>query len=119
MTTSSIDINLLYFLDKKELVVHCPEFAIMGVATIPTQYTDIKEVITAAFYKKLNLRIQRFDGPSSFFDYLVSIGALQISNNKLIPLPLEQYIDALPYLQKTMEQPGASAFSLKYNLTNT
>lgn len=117
MKNPAININLLYYTEKNECIVHCPELAIMGVSRIPDTYHNIEEVVIAAFFEKLNNRIKRFPSPEAFFENLVKLG-IWVPDNNGNPLPqsLDHYKRQLPYLNDTLNHSTSDSVTLSYDL---
>lgn len=117
MKNLSININLLYYTEKNECVIHCPELAIMGVSQMPDSYQNIEEVIIEAFFEKLNNRIKRFPSPEAFFENLIKLGVWGLDNNgNPIPHSLDYYRRQLPYLNDTLNHSTSGSVSLSYDL---
>lgn len=117
MANKNFTINILYYIEKNEIVLHCPQFALFGVSLVPTCFDNMNDVAISAFQDKLNKRMARFKSPQDFFSNLVTHGVWSDQNGSTArPMPLEHYINKLSYLKDTMEQPGAKNISLEYNL---
>lgn len=119
MQNENVTVNILYYIEKKQLVLHCPQFALFGVSDMPKNFDNENDVIIKAFKTKLKNRIARFKSPEAFFSNLVSHGIWNDeSSSNPRPLSLEYYIKTLPYLQDTMNQPGAKNIALEYNIAS-
>ena len=118
MSTTNIEINILYYIEKSEIVVHCPQLAIMGVTRIDQTNMSEDNLAITVFHEKLQQRIGRFTTSVEFFKFLEETGVWNIKENEHIatPMSLNYYLKTLPYLKNIEQKKSSKTLSLQYEL---
>ncbi len=117
MKVKQIEVDILYYIEDNDLVIHCPQLGVYGVADKEFHQSVEHDRVTDALKKKLDRDVGRFNSPSDFTKSLLFHGHwYEDSVNGPQPKKLDYFMRKFSYLGKTMERSNVKTMKHSFDI---
>ncbi|WP_282054513.1 hypothetical protein [Maribacter luteus] len=105
---NEIKVDILFYIEKGEIVMDSPQLDIGTVQKLPSDYHEnIKNLVIRVFEEKLSNKIARFDSKEHFIKTMLDHGSLDMDKEGMLKAKeLTFFLEKFEYLNNFMKEKG-------------